>query len=145
MTENEQRALGLLGLARRANRLSPGEEPTVIACRAGKARLVLLAQDAGEHTVRRVRAMCREKPPYLITAFTREELGNALGMTACALLAVDDAAFALRAAELMGAESTHPEIVALLREQTEHDKKRRDEQKAHRNNIRRGKKRAPKA
>ncbi len=141
MTDNDQKTLSLLGLALRANRLSPGEEPTVIACRSGKARLVLLAKDAGDHTVRRVRAMCREgKPPYLITPFSRAELGGALGMNACALLAILDAAFAYSAAGQLDAGQTHPEILAQLAQQTERERVRRQEQKAHRRNVRQGKK-----
>ena len=54
MEHNQEKALHLLGIARKANRLAIGEEPAGIACRSGKARLLLVAQDAGEHTVRRV-------------------------------------------------------------------------------------------
>ena len=48
MEHNQEKALHLLGIARKANRLAIGEEPAGIACRSGKARLLLVAQDAGE-------------------------------------------------------------------------------------------------
>ena len=58
MTDNQQKALRLLGLARKARRLEIGEEPVGIACRSGKARLLLVARDAGDHTFRRARSFC---------------------------------------------------------------------------------------
>ena len=59
----KNKALHLLGIARKANRLAIGEEPAGIACRSGKARLLLVAQDAGEHTVRRAQSFCRSGKP----------------------------------------------------------------------------------
>ena len=53
MTDAQQKALRLLGLARRARLLQIGEEPVGIACRSGKAKLLLVAKDAGDHTFRR--------------------------------------------------------------------------------------------
>ena len=46
-------ALHLLGIARKAGRLEIGEEPVAAAVRAGHARLVLVAGDAAENSVRR--------------------------------------------------------------------------------------------
>lgn len=80
--------------ARRAS-LEIGEEPCGIACRSGKAKLLLIAHDAGDHTFRRARSYCRAgKPPYLCVPFTKDELGDALGCNACALCAILDAPFA---------------------------------------------------
>ena len=73
MTDNQQKALRLLGLARKARLLEIGEEPVGIACRSGKARLLLVAQDAGEHTVRRAQSFCRSgKPAWMQVGFTKE-------------------------------------------------------------------------
>ena len=95
MEHNQEKALHLLGIARKANRLAIGEEPAGIACRSGKARLLLVAQDAGEHTVRRAQSFCRSgKPAWMQVGFTKEELGNGLGCNACALCAVLDPALA---------------------------------------------------
>ena len=65
---NNEKALRLLGLALHARRLEAGEEPVVILCRSGKARLVLLASDAGEHTLRRAENLCRGKNTPLLVA-----------------------------------------------------------------------------
>ena len=73
MEHNQEKALHLLGIARKANRLAIGEEPAGIACRSGKARLLLVAQDAGEHTVRRAQSFCRSgKPAWMQVGFTKE-------------------------------------------------------------------------
>lgn len=89
MNETQRKALLLLGLARKARKLEIGEEPCGIACRSGKAKLLLIAHDAGDHTFRRARSYCRAgKPPYLCVPFTKDELGDALGCNACALCAI---------------------------------------------------------
>ena len=85
------KALGLLGLARRGRLAEVGEEPAGIACRSGHARLLLVAKDAADHTFRRARSFCRSgKPPYICAPYTKEELGGALGCNACALCAILD-------------------------------------------------------
>ena len=86
MTDQQQKALRLLGLARRARLLEIGEEPVGIACRSGKAKLLLVAKDAGDHTFRRARSFVSgSKCPYICAPYTKDELGNGLGCNACAL------------------------------------------------------------
>ena len=50
------RALNYLALGRKAGLIELGEEPVGAAARAQKARLVLVAQDAGDHTWRRAKS-----------------------------------------------------------------------------------------
>ena len=45
------KSLGLLAISRKGRNLVCGEEPVGSAARANRARLVLLASDAGGHTV----------------------------------------------------------------------------------------------
>ena len=138
---NESRALHLLGIARKANRLAIGEEPAGIACRSGHARLLLVAKDAADHTFRRARSFCRSgKPPYICAPYTKEELGGALGCNACALCAVLDPALALAFLEALNQPQQYEAILQELTRQTARVKKRRQEEKAHRNNIKHGKK-----
>ena len=138
MNETQHKALMLLGLARKARKLEIGEEPCGIACRSGKAKLLLIAHDAGDHTFRRARSYCRAgKPPYLCVPFTKEELGNGLGCNACALCALTDAPFAKAFLEGL---PQHEDILQELTRQTERVNKRRQEEKAHRKNVRFGKK-----
>lgn len=52
--------LGALGLCRRAGALTAGFDAVKDAILAGRAYLVLVAQDASEGNVRRIRWMCDE-------------------------------------------------------------------------------------
>ena len=140
MTDQQQKALRLLGLARRARLLEIGEEPVGIACRSGKARLLLVARDAGDHTFRRARSFVSgSKCPYVCVPFTKDELGDGLGCNACALCALLDPAFAKSFLEALG-EEEHDEILTQLTMQTQRMQKRRQEAEAHRKNVKMGKK-----
>ena len=140
MTDNQQKALRLLGLARKARLLEIGEEPAGIACRSGKARLLLVARDAGDHTFRRARSFVSgSKCPYVCVPFTKDELGDGLGCNACALCALLDPAFAKSFLEALGEEG-HDEILTQLTMQTQRMQKRRQEAEAHRKNVKMGKK-----
>ena len=140
MTDNQQKALRLLGLARKARLLEIGEEPVGIACRSGKARLLLVARDAGDHTFRRARSFVSgSKCPYVCVPFTKDELGDGLGCNACALCALLDPAFAKSFLEALG-EEEHDEILTQLTMQTQRMQKRRQEAEAHRKNVKMGKK-----
>ena len=141
MNETQHKALMLLGLARKARKLEIGEEPCGIACRSGKAKLLLIAHDAGDHTFRRARSYCRAgKPPYLCVPFTKDELGDGLGCNACALCALSDTGFAVL---LLQAMEDCPDAAALLPQMQQLDgrmRRRRDEARAHRSNVKHGKK-----
>lgn len=124
--------LRLLGLARRGRLLEVGEEPVGIACRGSHARLVLLARDASDHTVRRVKSYCRTgKPPYVSVPFSKEELGAALGFGQCALCAFTDPAMALAFLKSLPAREEYEPALAELTRQTQRVQKRREEEKAH--------------
>ena len=135
------KALGLLGLARKARYVELGEEPAGASCRSQKARLLLVASDAGEHTVRRARSYCRSGKPICISLpFSKEQLGGALGYTACAICAIADPALALAFVQALNEPERYAAALDELTRQTERVTKRRQEEKAHRNNIKHGKK-----
>ena len=134
----DEKALRLLGLTRKAGRIDVGEEPAGASCRSQKARLLLLASDAGEHTVRRARSYCRSGKPICISLpFSKEQLGGALGYTACAIA---DPALALAFVQALNEPERYAAALDELTRQTERVTKRRQEEKAHRNNIKHGKK-----
>ena len=92
MTAN---ALGLLGLARKAGKLELGEEPVGAACRGRQARLVLLAADAAENTAAKAQRLAKAANARCVRIpSNKEELGNALGRSSCAVLALTDEGFA---------------------------------------------------
>jgi ribosomal protein L7Ae-like RNA K-turn-binding protein len=93
--------LSLLGLARRAGKISWQEEANISAIRAGKARLLLLAADAGLSTAKKYRDKCLYYEVPLFIFSTRSELGQAVGTNPRTAIAVHDSGFAKRLEELL--------------------------------------------
>ena len=90
-------ALHLLGIARKAGRVEVGEEPAGAACRARQAKLLLVAADAAENSVRRAAHFAEAgKTPWLKAPWGKGELGGAVGRSACAMLALTDGGRAAR-------------------------------------------------
>ena len=134
--------LSFLGLIYRAGRLAVGEEPVGAAARAHKAYLLLLASDAADNTIRRADHFCQAgKTVRLIVPWTRPELGGAVGRTACAMMAVSDIGSAAALAEKLAARD--PERFGEARDalvpKAARAKRRRDETRAHKKNVRSGK------
>ena len=135
------KALNYLGLARRGGLAELGEEPVGAAARAQKARLVLVAQDAGDHTWRRAKSfvagteqLCMKVP------FTKDQLGEAIGRTSLAMSAFTDPALALAFVKALGEPEKHKEALASLDKRTQRIQQRQKEAKAHEKNVRFGKK-----
>ena len=98
--------IGLIGLARKAGKAEVGEESVSIAAKAHKARLILLASDAGEHTRRHGERLGEQgNCPALPLPLTKAELGGALGRGSCAILAFTDVGMA---AGLQGGKDPPP-------------------------------------
>ena len=137
--ENNQRALNYLGLARRGSNLVYGEETVGGVCRAGHARLVIVAKDAGEHTYRRARSYVNgKKIPLRPVFFTKEELGTALGCGVCAIAALTDVALAQAFVRALNEPEKDAELLQELDRRVQRVVKRRQEEKAHEKNVRRG-------
>ena len=141
--DNRQRPLGYLGLARRGGNVVIGEEPVGIACRGSHARLMLLAKDAADNTFRRARSFAAGgKPPIIRVPYTKAELGDALGVNACAIVAFTDVSLALAFVKALEEPEHYGQLIETLQAQVERVQKRRKEEKAHQKNIRQGKKKA---
>lgn len=97
------RFLNLLGLARKAQRLSPGHDAALAAVLQGRARLILVAADASQRLTREFTRAAEEKTPLLPISYTMQELYHATGARA-AVLTLDDEGFARRARELYDRE-----------------------------------------
>lgn len=137
----QNKALNLLSLARKGSRIEVGEEPVGAAARAGHARLIVVASDASPHTLRRVQSfVAGTAQPYLQIPADKDALGRALGRTACAVAALTDVALAQAFVRALGEPERHAALLAELDERVQRVKKRQAEEKAHRNNVRRGKK-----
>ena len=141
------KVLSLLGLAKKAGRLEAGEEPVGAAARARDARVILLASDAADNTVRRAghfaeagACLCAKIPA------TKDDLGRAVGRTSCAMLAITDIGFAEAAAKKLAAidEAQFGELAERLSVKASRAAERKKEQARHDKNVRTGKKRSKK-
>ena len=133
--------LHMVGLALRAGRLEVGEEPVGAACRARDCRLILVARDAADNSFRRVRHFADAGQCLWVSVpYTKEELGQAVRRTACAMAAVTDIGFAEAIGQKLAA--LDPEKYAITAEKlhvkAERAAQRRKEQQAHERNVRRG-------
>lgn len=91
----DDKALGLLGIARRAGRLSLGHDAAKSAVLAGRARLCLISADASDRLEREFSRMTQgEKSiPLRRVRYTMEQLHHAIGART-GVLTVDDDGFA---------------------------------------------------
>ena len=133
------KALGLLGLARKAGLIELGEEPVGAITRAGKAYLVVVAKDASDHTWRRsLSFVAGTAQQCLRLPFTKAEVGLAVGRQELAIGAITDPALALNFAKAI--PGVKEEILTVLEEKTQRQTKHRKEAQAHARNVRKGKK-----
>jgi ribosomal protein L7Ae-like RNA K-turn-binding protein len=83
-----------LGLANRARKVISGEELVVKEIRSGKAKLVLLAEDASVNTAKKIQDKCLSYNVPLRKVTDRYTLGHAIGKDARVVVAVTDEGFA---------------------------------------------------
>lgn len=135
------KALNYLSLARKGGRAELGEEPVGDITRAGKGYLVIVAQDASDHTWRRAKSFVAGTEQVCVRVpFSKEELGIAVGRSSLAIAAITDVALALALVQALGDAPKHAEAIEVLSEKAQRMKKRQAEQKAHMRNVRKGKK-----
>ena len=139
----QNKALNLLSLARKAGRIEVGEAPVAACTRAGKARLTVVAGDASDHTLRRVQSLVSgTEQPFLRVPYDKDQLGSALGRSAVAVASLTDPALALAFVKALAPNEQHDQLLALLEERAAHARQREAERRAHRANVRRGKKKS---
>lgn len=116
MKDNE-RLLSLLGLCLRGRNLAVGEEAAEVAARAMDARLLLLASDAAESTLRRARHFAAEGQCVLERLpVDKAALGAAVGRGGTAIVAVTDIGLAEATAQRLAEidEERYGETAAIL-------------------------------
>lgn len=104
MKRGVEGVLHLLGVARRSGRVLSGDRAVLAACMAGQARAILLATDASENTRRRFRNAALRVGAELYELGDKNRLGEALGQSPRAVIAVTDAGFARAIAERLGSD-----------------------------------------
>lgn len=137
--------LNYLSLARKAGLIELGEEPAGAAARAQKARLVIVAQDAGDHTWRRAKSFVAGTDQLCLKIpYTKDEVGMAIGRTSLAIAAFTDPALALAFVKALPQPEKYSEELASLEARAQRLRQRRKEAKAHLKNKQTGKKPAGK-
>ena len=135
------KALNYLSLARKAGFAELGEEPVGAIARTGKAYVIVVASDASDHTWRRAKSFAAGTQQQCVRLnCTKDAMGEAIGRSALAIAAITDPALALALVEALGQPEKHEAVLTVLREKAAMAKKRQAETKAHKRNVRMGKK-----
>lgn len=92
----------MLGLAAKAGKIVSGEFATDKSVKSGKARIVIVSEDASDNTKKMFSNMCEfyEVPRYFFG--TKEELGHAIGKAMRSSLAITDENFAKSISKQLG-------------------------------------------
>ena len=135
-----EKILNLLGMMRRANAITIGEDKASEIVRAGKAKLLLLASDASDNAVRKAENLANGRNVQLLPLpFDREELGKALGVGSCSVSAVTDLGFAAAWMKLLAAQwpGEYAEAAQAVQERAEKAAKRKTQKGSKREGTRR--------
>lgn len=135
------KALNYLALGRKGSLVELGEEPAGAAARAGKARLIVVASDASDHTWRRsLSFVAGTDQQCLRVPFNKDEMGLAVGRTSLAIAAFTDPALALAFVKALGTPEKYAKVLEELENRAKRARQRQKEAKAHARNVRTGKK-----
>ena len=135
------KALNYLALARKAGLAELGEEPVGGAARAGKAYVIVVAKDASDHTWRRAKSFAAGTAQQCVRLpYSKEEMGFVIGRESLAIAAITDAAMTLALVKALPEPEKNAEAITVLSEKVQKMKKRQSEAKAHKKNVRFGKK-----
>lgn len=85
-----EKFFGMIGIARRAGKVSIGADAVRDAVRNNMARLVILAEDASENTRKSVKNSCAFYNTACIEVSNAAELGRCIGKDTAAAISVND-------------------------------------------------------
>ena len=142
MTDN---ILSMLGLAHKAGKVEIGEEPVGSAARAKKARVIFVADDAAPSTKRRAKSFAETGSCILLSLpAEKDDIGQVLGRTSCAMCAVTEIGFASAIVQKLAAiaPESYQAAAEALAVKAKRAQERRQEQAQHEKNIKTGKKRS---
>lgn len=135
------KALNYLSLARKGSMVELGEEPVGAVTRTGKGYLVVVASDASDHTWRRAKSFVAGTAQQCVRLpFNKEEIGFVVGRSSLAIAAFTDAPMALAFLKALPNPEKNAEAISVLEEKSNKLRQRKQEAKAHRKNVRMGKK-----
>lgn len=91
----KEKLLSLMGIARRAGRLSLGFDAAADSIKRGRSRLILTAGDLSERSGRAIAAYAQQAGTEVCTTeLTMEEIGKAVGKSMTGIISVNDSGFA---------------------------------------------------
>ena len=135
------KALNYLALAKKGRLAELGEEPVGAIARTGKAYVILVAGDASDHTWRRAKSYAAGTEQQVVrVSCTKEEMGFVVGRTSLAIAAITDPQLALALVTALGEPEKYKQTLEALTQKATKAKKRQAEAKAHKRNVRMGKK-----
>ena len=135
------KALNYLALARKGGLAELGEEPVGAIARTGKAYAILVAGDASDHTWRRAKSYAAGTDQQCIRlSCSKEEMGFVVGRTSLAIAAITDVQLALAMVKALDEPEKYKASLEVLTEKAAKARKRQAEAKAHKRNVRMGKK-----
>lgn len=104
-SNNIQKISGMLGLARRAGKVTFGYDAVLKDIAAGKVKSVFLSSDASPRTAAKVKQACENfETPVMVFPLTKQMLGWAIGKDETAVIAVLDRSFSSKIIELAGVD-----------------------------------------
>ena len=135
------KAMNYLSLARKGGLAELGEEPVGASARAGKACLILVAEDASDHTWRRALSYAAGTDQQCVRVpASKDRMGQAIGREALSIAAITDPALALALVKSLAQPEKYADAAQVLEEKVRRLKQRRAEAKAHARNVKKGKK-----
>ncbi len=133
------KALNYLSLARKGGMVELGEEPVGAVARLGKARLIVVAGDASDHTWRRAKSFAAGTDQQCIQVpFSKDDMGFAIGRTSLAIAAFTDVALALAFVKALPEPEKYKDVAENLAVRNKRMAQRKAEAKAHQRNVRKG-------
>ena len=91
----------MLGLCQRARQLVSGEEMSLDLIKKNQAKLVILANDAGVNTTKRVKDKAKTYNTQVVDSFSSDELSKAIGKINRKVITIKDHGFAKKIISLL--------------------------------------------
>ncbi len=84
----------MLGFAQRAGKISSGTQAAEKSIIKDKAKLIIVAMDISDNSIKGIREKCKLKGIPIIQYSTKEYLGHVIGKEFRAVISIDDQNFA---------------------------------------------------
>ena len=140
----EDKALGLLGLMRRARAVETGTDNACGAVREGRAKLLIFSADITENARRKAENAAQGRRVLVLPVhYSRAELAAAVGLGECSMAAITDIGFANAFVKQLSAErpDAYAEAAAELNKRNEKAVRRKKEKTQRADSKRNGKRR----